>query len=319
MLKRRDLTALLGATTLVLSAAAGAQAQEWPQQSVNYIIPFNAGGESDVTARFQQKYFEPMTGQSLVIQYQPGAGGAQAWSGLNNQPADGSVIMGSNLPHIIMQPKQGNAGYETDDIVTVYWFHYTPDAILVPVDSEFETLDDLVAYAKDNPGMTTFSGSGTNSANDIAKARFDQMAGTTTTYIPFSGTAPAVTAVVGGQVTAEWGYSTVASQQSDALRMLAVATEERLPLFPDVPTFKELGYDLVSGAYRGVAVPKDTPEDLRQQISDVIGKINADPDFQQQMQDAGYVVTDIPYSEVDDFMAETEADLEGAAKLLGIN
>lgn len=311
MLQRR---ALLAATMLV--GLATPALAEWPEGAVNYIIPFDAGGESDVTARFQQPYFESMTGQSLIIQYQPGAGGAQAWSQLNSAPSDGSTVMGTNLPHIIMQPLAGDAGYETDDLVTVYWFHYTPDAILVPMDSQFETLGDLIAYAAENPGVTTFSGSGTNSANDIAHTRFDELAGITTTYIPFGGTSPSVAAVTGSQVTAAWGYSTVGMQQADNLRMLAVATEERLAAFPDVPTFKELGFDLVSGAYRGVALPKDSSEELRQEVSDVVGAINADPEFQQQMEDAGFVVTFIPYDAADAFMAEQREQLSGIAETM---
>ena len=98
--------------------------------SVNYVIPFNPGGESDVAARFQQPLFEQLTGQQLIIQYQTGAGGAQAWSQLNGMAGDGSTIMGTNLPHLILQPMTASVGYQTDDITNVYWFHYTPDAIL---------------------------------------------------------------------------------------------------------------------------------------------------------------------------------------------
>ncbi|MEQ9606389.1 MAG: tripartite tricarboxylate transporter substrate-binding protein, partial [Kiloniellaceae bacterium] len=153
-----------------------------------------------------------------------------------------------------------------------------------------------------NPGKTTFSGSGKGTANHIAQIRFDQLAGIKTTYVPFKGTGAAVTALLGEQVAAEWGYTSVGAAQGDQVRMLAVAMEERHPMFPDVPTFKELGFELASGAYRGIAVPKSTPEELRKQISDMIGKINADPEFRKRLENDGMALLDVVYEEKDAFL-----------------
>ena len=310
--------ALLGAVLAVGLSPATALAQDYPTKPVTYIIPFNAGGESDIAARLQQPVFEEITGQPMVIQYLEGAGGAQAWSQLNEMEGDGYTVMGSNLPHIVLQPMAQDVGYTTEDVNTVYFFQYTPDAIVVPADSQFQTLEDLVAFAEENPGMVTFSGSGTNSANHVAQAKFDDLAGTTTTYIPFSGTSPAITAVLGDQVMAGFSYSTAAINQGDALRVLAVASEERVPSFPDVPTFKELGYDMVGGAYRGVAVPSSTPEEVRQQLSDALGQVNADPEFIRKMEEGGFVVIDVPYAEVPAFMEERRGEYLETAELMGI-
>lgn len=310
-------TLVLAAAAAVIAIAAPAAA-EFPEKPINYIIPFNAGGESDVSARFQQPYFEKITGQPVVIQYMAGAGGAQAWSQLNGMEGDGYTIMGTNLPHTILQPMEKDVGYETDDIVTINFFHYTPDAIFVPANSEFKTLQELIDYAKANPGMVTFSGSGSNSANHLAQQRFDELTGATTTYVPFSGTGPAVTAILGSQTTAGFNYVTSGVNNGDGMRMLAVGAEERVKSFPDVPTFKELGYDLVGGAYRGVGVPKSTPEDIRVKLSDIISEINADPAFIKQMEDAGFVLTDVPYKDVPAFMAEKKKLYRAAAEKLGI-
>lgn len=306
------------AAILVAAPLAAQTAEEFPTKPMTYIIPFDAGGESDISARFQQAEWEEHAGQPVVIQYQPGAGGAQAWSQLNQIEGDGYTIMGINLPHTVLQPMEADVGYRTEDLTPVNYFHYTPDAIFVSADSELQTLEDLVDYAKENPGLVTFAGSGSNSSNNLAQVRFDELAGTTTTYIPFSGTGPAMTAVLGDQTVAGFNYVTSGVNQGDALRMLAVAAEERLPAFPDVPTFQELGYDLVGGAYRGVAVPASTPEDLRQRISDIISEINADPDFVRKMEEGGFVLTDIPYGEVGDFVAEMAEQYTAAAEKLGI-
>jgi tripartite-type tricarboxylate transporter receptor subunit TctC len=259
-----------------------------------------------------------VTGHQVVIQYQPGAGGAQAWSQLNSQPGDGYTIMGINLPHTILQPMVGSVGYDTEDLTPVHYFHYTPDAIFVRADSQFTTLQQLIDHAKANPGLVTFAGSGSNSSNHLANVRFNAQADVVTTYVPFSGTGPSITAVLGGSTMAGFNYVTSAVSQGDALRMLAVAAEERLPAFPDVPTFKELGYDIVGGAYRGVAVPASTSEELRQRISDIISKINAQPAFVEKMESAGFALTDIGYDEMDEFVAERIKEYTDGARALGI-
>tara|TARA_R110000850_G_scaffold159043_2_gene283348 strand:- start:38 stop:991 length:954 start_codon:yes stop_codon:yes gene_type:complete len=306
-------TGLLAATPL-----AAQSVEDFPSKPMTYIIPFNAGGESDVSARFQQSEWENVTGQQVVIQYQPGAGGAQAWSQLNSLPGDGYTVMGINLPHTVLQPLAGSVGYATEDLTPVNYFHYTPDAIFVRAESEFTSLDQLIEYAKENPGLVTFAGSGSNSSNNLAAIRFNEQAGVTTTYVPFSGTGPSITAVLGGSTMAGFNYATSGVSQGDAMRMLAVASEERLPAFPDVPTFKELGYDIVGGAYRGVAVPASASEELRQRISDIVSEINAQPAFVEKMESAGFVLTDISYDEMDEFVAARIEDYTAGAKALGI-
>lgn len=301
---------------MVAAVALATGAQAFPDRPLTYIIPFNPGGESDISARLQQPFFEALAGQEAVIQYQPGAGGSQAWSVLNTLPADGHTMMGTNLPHIIMQPMLQEPGYETDDLANVYMFHYTPDALLVRADSDFETVQDVIDAATAAPGAITVSGSGTNSANDVANQVFANETGAQLTYIPYSGTSAAVAALLGGEVETEWGYSTVAAAQGDAVRMLAVAMEERHPLFPDVPTFLELGIDMVGGAYRGIAVPADTSEETRQALSDIIGGINADPEFIAAMEAAGFAMLDVSYAEMDAWMAERAAQYSDIAEQL---
>ncbi len=289
-------------------------AEDYPSKGINYVIPFGPGGESDITARHQQPFFKKMFGEDLIVSYKPGGGGAVGWAQLNKMKGDGYDIMGINLPHIIIQPEQKDVGYKTDDIVGVYMFHYTPDAIVVAKDSPFQTLKDLVEFAAANPGKVTFSGSGKASANHLAQLRFDKMAGIKTTYVPFKGTGAAVTALMGNQVSAEWGYTSVGAQQAENVRMLAVAMEKRHSKFPDIPTFKELGYDLVSGAYRGIAVPSSAPEDIRQKLSDMIGKINADPEFIARMENDGMAMLDVDYKAYPEFIEKMKVIYLEAAR-----
>jgi tripartite-type tricarboxylate transporter receptor subunit TctC len=305
------------ALTLGLGVAAS-HADDFPSKSISYIIPFGPGGESDISARHQQPFFKKLMGQDLVISYKPGGGGAVGWSQLNSMGKDGYTMMGINLPHIIIKPRQKDVGFKTDDIEGFHIFHYTPDAIVVTEDSEFKTLQDFIDYAKANPGKLTLSGSGKGTANHLAQITFDKLAGLKTTYVAFKGTGAAVQALLGKQVKAEWGYTSVGAKHAGKVRMLAVAMEERHPSFPDVPTFKELGFDIVSGAYRGIAVPKGTPADIKAKLSDAISKVNADPDFRKKMEADGFALIDITADKYADFIAEKTKGYVEAAKTAGV-
>ena len=307
-------------TALIALSALSATASfaQFPDRSINYIIPFVPGGESDIAARLQGKVAAKITGKDFVVQNKAGAGGALAWSQLNSLVGDGYTVVGSNLPHIILQPLEGQVQYKTEDVTNVFFFHYTPDALVVAVDSPFKTFADLVAAAKANPEKITIAGSGTNSANHMAFQRMEVQGKLKMTYVPFKGTGDLSTAVLGKHVAAAMTYPTFAIANKERVRMLAVATANRLPQFPNTPTFKELGYDWVDGAYRGVAVPKSTPEAVRKQISDLFLKINTEPEHRKQMLDGGYEQVDITYEQMADFMKKRTADTMPLAKQMGL-
>ena len=302
-------------------AAVGVAAGAWaayPDKPVQYVIPFAPGGESDIAARFQAQTFRDKYKQDMIVVNKAGAGGGLAWSQMNSMPGDGYTIVGVNLPHIVLQPLEGVVNFKTEDVTPVYFFHYTPDAIVVSADSPFKTMADLVKAARDKSEAVTIAGSGTNSANHIAQVRFDRELKVKTTYVPFKGTGDMVSSILGNHVSAAMSYSTLAIQQKGKMRMLAVATEKRLPQFPDVPTFKELGFDWVDGAYRGIGVPKSTPPEIRKQVSDVMDAINKDPELRKKMVDGGFEVTDIPLEQVPAFMKARTAETMNSAKALGL-
>ncbi len=303
---------------LVAAVSAPALAAGYPEKPVQYLIPFPAGGESDVAARLQQQVFSQKFKQEMVVVNRAGGGGALVWQQLNSLPGDGYTIAGINLPHIVLQPLEGSVAYKTDDMVSVYWFHYTPDALIVPADSPFKTFQDFVKAAKAEPGKLSIAGSALYSANHVAHARLNRDFGIQTEYVPFKGTGDLVSSVLGGHVAATMSYTTLAIQQKGKMRMLAVATAKRVPQFPDVPTFRELGVDWVDGAYRGVAVPKSTPEAVRRQVSDTMDAINKDPELRRKMADGGFEVIDIVYDQVPAFLKERTAGYMSSAKLLGL-
>lgn len=296
------------------SSTGAAAEEDYPTKQVQYVIPFDPGGESDVTARLQQQALEKAFGQPVVVSNQPGGGGAVAWSELaNDTTGDGYTIMGANLPHTVLQPMaRGDAGYATEDLKWAYIFESTPNALLVAEDSPYDTLDEFVKAAKDN--KMTVGGSSDFSANHMGTLALNDVAGTKLTYVPFSGTATASPALLGGQVDALMSYNTEAVDlQDQGVKVLAVASEERLEQLPDVPTFTEQGVDIVDGAWRGVAVPPDTPDAIVQRIADAFAEVNQDPEVQKKMRNLGFLLEDMGPQESAEFVAERK---EQARQLL---
>lgn len=295
MKNRRVFGSVVSMMVIGLAASGCGQgaesAADFPQQRIDYVLPFDAGGESDITARLQQEALSEVLGQDVSISYQPGGGGALGWSELTRTEGDGYTVMGSNLPHIILQPMlRDDAGYETEDLKQVYIFQSTPNALLVPADSDIQDLDDFIAAAEADPGSMSIGGSGDFTANHLGTLMLGDLAGIDVTYTPFSGTGTAVPALLGNHVDALMSYSPQISQLGDQVRAIAVATDERMPSLPDVPTFAEQGYDLVDGAYRGISVPSETPDEVVQTLADAFAEVNEDPELIESFEEQAFVL-----------------------------
>ncbi|MFZ1199699.1 MAG: tripartite tricarboxylate transporter substrate binding protein, partial [Desulfobacterales bacterium] len=284
---------------------------EYPDNPISYIIPFNPGGESDVTARLQEGPLEKFLKVSVNVSHKPGGGGAVAWSEFQRTAEpDGYTVIGVNIPHIIAQPMlRKDAGYTTDGFDLIMWFHFTPNALIVKKDSPFKTLKDFVAYAKQNPKAATVGGSGSFSANHLETLRFEKAADIQVTYVPHTGTGPVIPAVLGGHLTAAMGYSMMGVQYSEQVRVLAVAAEERVETLPDAPTFKELGYDIVGGAYRGVAAPKGTPQDRIDKLAKAF--VEANKIIADKQRKLGFVMTYATGAEAEKLVSRMKANYEG--------
>jgi tripartite-type tricarboxylate transporter receptor subunit TctC len=280
-------------------------AQACPEKTLYYWQAFPAGGESDISARHQQLVLKKRCPAiETIIQYKPGAGGGLLWSQLNSLPGDGYNIAGINLPHTVLQPLEGQVSYKTEDITPVYWYHYTPDALVVPEGSAIKSFKDFVAAAKAQPEKITLGGSGLNSANHAAHERMNAAFGVKTTYVPFKGTGDMTTAVIGGHVSGAMSYTAFAINNRGKVRALAVAMDKRHPLLPEAPTFKELGVDWVDGAFRGVGMPKSAPPEARKRMSDLFATLNADPEMRELAAKSGFELVDIGVERMDGFMKE---------------
>ena len=304
---------------LALAAASVAVAQPCPEKNLMYWQAFPPGGESDLSARHQQLVLKKKCPAiETVIQYKAGAGGALMWSQMNLLPGDGTTIVGVNLPHMVLQPLEGNVQYKTEDLTPVFWFHFTPDVLVVPEQSPIKSFADFIKAAKANPERLNLAGSGLNSANHAAHQRLNQAFGVKTTYVPFKGTGDLAMAVLGAHVDGAMSYTTFAIVNKAKVRTLAVAMEQRHPLMPDVPTFRELGVDWVDGAFRGIGVPKSTSPEARKRLSDLWAALNAEPEMKELAAKNGFELVNVGVDRMDAFMKERAKVYTDVARQLGL-
>jgi tripartite-type tricarboxylate transporter receptor subunit TctC len=290
-----------------------------PEKNVMYWQAFPPGGESDLSARHQQMVLKKKCGAiDTIIQYKAGAGGGLMWAQMNNLPGDGLNVVGINLPHIVFQPIEGEVQYKTADITPVFWFHYTPDVLVVPESSPIKNFAEFIAAAKQSPGKMNLGGSGLNSANHAAHERLNAAFGIKSTYVPYKGTGDMSMAVVGAQIDGAVTYTPFAIANRGKVRALAVAMEKRHPLMPNVPTFRELGVDWIDGAYRGVGVPRSTSPEARKRLSDMWLALNNDPEMKELAAKSGFELVNIGADQMDAFMKERIALYIEGAKRLGL-
>ena len=301
-------------------AAAGGQSQGdvYPSKPVTYVIPFNPGGQSDITAQYQKAGLEEALGTSVAIKHMPGAGGAVAWASLVKTKADGYTICGNNIPHVVIQPLvRDNAGYQTEDLIPVYCFQTTPIGLAVLKSSPHKTLDEFVAFAKANPGSITVGGSGTHSGHHLALLQLEYLTGAKFTYIPSTGAAPSVANFLGGHTQALFANSDDLVGHRDEIIVLAIGTEKPFPALPGVETFKGQGINMTAGIDRGVCVPPGTPDSIIRTLEDAFDSVCREPSFVAKMEELGFVMQYMKSAEYTRYIANKKKEMEDALRTLG--
>jgi tripartite-type tricarboxylate transporter receptor subunit TctC len=272
-----------------LQGQASGQEKPFPTRQLTYLVCFDPGGQSDRGARLYQPHLDKVLGQKVIIDYKVGGGGALGWRELARTKPDGYTFAGFNIPHIILQPLQQEVGYKTEQIVPLMIFQRTPLGLAVLNTSPIKTLQEFIDHAKEKPGAVSIGGSGSFSGYHMATLRFEKLTGTKITYVPFTGSAPQMTAFLGGHITAIFGASDDLTIHKDKLRVLGFATTERFPGFPDAPTLKEQGVDMAEAVDRGVAVPPGTPEPIIKTLEGAFLQVANMPEIQAEMKRQGFI------------------------------
>ena len=281
MLKFMQTTALTGAMILV----AGAAMAEYPEKPIEVVVGFSAGGGTDVMARTAAPFIEKYLGQgaSLVVKNIPGASGQIGITEVANAEPDGYTIGTFNLPGMMARTIDREADYDRDSFSYLANVVNDPNVIVTSKSSGLDTLDKLLADAKENPGAVTVAMSSLGGDDHFALIKLQNLTETEYTIVPFKGSAPARTALLGGHVAmGVLNISEVAEFQEE-LNVLGVATTERSDFAPDLPTFSEQGLELVNGSMRGFVAPAGLPEDVENKLLDAFTKLADDPEFLQAM------------------------------------
>ena len=281
MLKFMQTTALTGAMILV----AGAAMAEYPEKPIEVVVGFSAGGGTDVMARTAAPFIEKYLGQgaSLVVKNIPGASGQIGITEVANAEPDGYTIGTFNLPGMMARTIDREADYDRDSFTYLANVVNDPNVIVTSKSSGLDTLDKLLADATENPGAVTVAMSSLGGDDHFALIKLQNLTETEYTIVPFKGSAPARTALLGGHVAmGVLNISEVAEFQEE-LNVLGVATTERSDFAPDLPTFSEQGLELVNGSMRGFVAPAGLPEDVENKLLDAFTKLADDPEFLQAM------------------------------------
>lgn len=280
--------AILAVPSLALAA------EKFPNQPINLVVPFAAGGSTDVLARLISKYApKHFDGQQLIVVNKPGGGGVIGTESVVRSKPDGyTLYFGYGSGHDTVMPHLQKMPYERTDLQPVALMSVHSVVFVLPQDSQFKNGKEFLAWAKKQKSVTA-SASTKAGAVDIAEAAFGKKAKVNVVVVPFRGGGESITAVVGGQVNfgANHPSEVLPHIKAGRLRPIAVALDERDPALPDVPTWKELGVDVATvGSVKGVAAPKATPKEVVDYLAKAFKRVADDPDFRKDMQNIGQPV-----------------------------
>lgn len=262
----------------------------FPTKPVTIIVPWSAGGATDILFRLIAEVFPKYAnGQPLVIKNIPGGGAVPGTLEFLKSKPDGYTLFSLATP-IITKIHWSEVTFTADDFEPVINIVYDPSYLLVNAKSPFKNLTEFLEYAKANPGVLTVGNGGYGGGNHLVAVAFEDFAGVKFMHVPFDGGAPAITALVGGHVAAVVAAAPegVPQVQAGQLRVLAVFSDRRLAVFPDVPTAMEQGVNFVGGMWRGVAVPKGTPPEIVKALHDIFRACMNDPDFIKKAREQGF-------------------------------
>jgi tripartite-type tricarboxylate transporter receptor subunit TctC len=294
----RKFAALTGAACLALGIAApAAQAagNDYPNHTVELIVPYQPGGGTDALARAFADASRKHMSESIVIVNRPGAGGAIGWNEVIHSRPDGYKLAVLTV-ELLTLPHLGLAKFNYDDFQPIAQLNADPAAITVKADSPYNTIEEFLAAAKKKPGEMGVGNSGTGSIWHLAASALEDKTGAKFNHIPFQGAGPAVLALLGGHVDAVAVSPAEVSTyvQAGKLKMLVLMADKRMAAFDKVPTAKERGIDISIGTWRGLGAPKNTPPEVMAKLRDIAAKTAREPLLREVMdkQNLGYVYTD---------------------------
>ncbi|WNK21321.1 tripartite tricarboxylate transporter substrate binding protein [Halomonas piscis] len=310
----KTLVGIVSGSSLLMMGSLASAAEDFPTQPLNMVVSYSAGGATDFQARIASSKSEQYLGEPTAIVNRPGAGGQVGWNYLVQKgKQDGYDIAAYNVPHFIAQSLMYDTHYSIDNLEPIANWGADPAVLIVGKDSQFDTVDELVNYAEENPGKVTMSGAGLFVGHHIAAVQLENAADIDLQYIPTSGGVDALRLVVGGQVMAGFNNLSDAYRNQDRLKILGVAdTERHSDFLPDVPTFQESGYEVDDSSVnmRGVMAPSGVSEERLDVLSEKFVEMFNDEEIQAKLKKGGAPMRVMDREELKEMWKERKAYLD---------
>ncbi len=289
------LASTLALSLLALAASTSAQAQAWPNKPVTLLVPFPPGGSTDMIARTLAPKLQEKLGNSFIVDNKAGAGGTVGAAQAKRSAPDGYTIFVSSLGPFVIGPHliKGVAYDALKDFDYITVAVQAPNVLTVPANSPHKTLADVLAFHKANPGKMSFASAGNGTSDHLTAELFWQQTGTTGLHIPYKGGAPAMADLLGGQVDATFmNINTgITNIKGGKLRALAITSDKRSPLLPDVPTMDESGVKGVTVySWQAFAAPKGLPADIKAKLHEALVAGLNDPSVKPKLLELGFEI-----------------------------
>jgi tripartite-type tricarboxylate transporter receptor subunit TctC len=307
---RRRFLHLTASAAAVPAVPRIASADSYPSRPVHLIVFYAAGGGNDIIARLMGQWLSQRLGQSFVIENRPGGGGNLGTEYVVRAPADGYTLLLSSTANTVNESLYDKLDFNfVRDIAPVASISYEPNIMVVNPSVPANTIPEFIAYAKANPGKVNYGSAGIGSSQHMSGELFKMMAGVEMTHVPFRGTAPALTNLLGGQVQVMFASmpATLEYVRASKLRALGVTIPKRSDALPDVPSVSEFlpGFD--AEVYYGIGAPKGTPAEIVERLNKEINAGLADPQFKARLIELGSMVLPGSPADFEKFIAnETE-------------
>jgi tripartite-type tricarboxylate transporter receptor subunit TctC len=294
---------LLGAAALAMVATA-TPAAAFPDGPIEFVIPFGAGGSADIEGRLLADEMSKVLGVPFTPVNRPGGGGAITYTYITNAKPDGHTI-GWASTSVLTTTNLGNTDFDYKAMDHIGRVEFQPQPFVVSAESPWQTFAEFVEACKAAPGTLKVANTGTGSSTHAAAIMLMDAAGCEVIHLPKS-IKDRNTSVLNGEADAMIAPVSGAAKLTKAgkMRMLAMPTDERDPAFPDVPTAKELGYDVTLDLFRSLAVPAGTPDDVKAALADAMTKAANSPAFQELAKNRGFTVAPMDYVAFTDYLAD---------------
>src|SRR4030088_1783961 len=290
MISRRAAICLTAMGLSAFASIGSAPAADYPTRPVRFVVGYPPGGATDIIARLIGQRLSEKLGQQFVIENKPGAGNNIATESVINAEPDGYTVLLVNPANYVNTSLYANLKFNFPrDIAPIASFNRVPNVMTVNKDVQAKTVAEFIAYAKANPGKVNMASSGNGTSVHLSGEMFMMMTGTKMQHVPYRGSAPAITDLLGGQVQLIFDNmpSIIQHVRAGSLRALAVTTTARSPLLPDVPTLAETVPGYEASALFGMGAPKKTPPEIIEKLNKEINAVLAEPGIKARLVDLG--------------------------------